>query len=47
MLRDWLRAMALDHYGHPVVPMPAANREALRKIDWPALDAYPVEVERR
>lgn len=34
----WLRAMALDHYGYPVVPMPAANREALRKIDWPALD---------
>ena len=42
----WLRAMALDHYGHPVVPMPAANRAALAKIDWPALDAYPVGVER-
>jgi len=28
--------MALDHYGEPVVTMPAANREALAKIAWPA-----------
>jgi Holliday junction resolvasome RuvABC endonuclease subunit len=30
-----LRAMALDAYGHALVDMPAANRAALEKIDWP------------
>lgn len=34
----WLRAMALDHYGEPVVTMPAAHREALTKVSWPALE---------
>ncbi len=33
----WLLAMALDHYGLPgAVVMPAAHREALRKVAWPA-----------
>ena len=33
----WLRAMALDHYGHAVCDMPAANRTALDAISWPDL----------
>lgn len=33
----WLRAMALDAYGEPVVEMPAANRAALEKVRWPQL----------
>ncbi len=33
----WLRAMALDHYGEPVVAMPASHRVALAAIAWPAL----------
>lgn len=33
----WLRAMALDHYGFPLCPMPAANRAALAKVAWPSL----------
>lgn len=33
----WLRAAALDHYGYPVVDMPAVNRAALDKIAWPEL----------
>lgn len=37
-----LRAMALDHYGAPLAPVPARNREALASVDWPALD--PTEV---
>lgn len=32
-----LRAMALDHYGTPVVEMPGKHREALRAVDWPEL----------
>lgn len=40
----WLRAMALDAYGHPVVAMPAANREALSKIDWPVLPEHELAV---
>jgi crossover junction endodeoxyribonuclease RuvC len=32
-----LRAMALDHYGEPVVDMPAKHRETLRTVDWPEL----------
>lgn len=34
----WLRAMALDHYGHPVATMPKAHRDALTKIPWPTLE---------
>lgn len=33
----WLRAAALDFYGEPVVRMPEANRDALRKVAWPSL----------
>ena len=35
----WLRQMAIDHYGLtlPSAPMPAANREALDKVDWPEI----------
>lgn len=33
----WLRAMAMDHYGRPVVEMPAANRQSLVKVPWPTL----------
>jgi crossover junction endodeoxyribonuclease RuvC len=35
----WLRAMALDALGWPLVTMPAANRAALGKVDWPELVA--------
>lgn len=31
----WLYAMALDHLGRPGVDMPAVNREALGKVEWP------------
>lgn len=34
----WLRAMALDAYGTPVVDMPAAHRAALEKVKWPDLE---------
>lgn len=33
-----LRAMALDHYGAPLVQMPKAHRDVLDKIDWPDVD---------
>lgn len=33
----WLRAMALDAYGEPVVQMPQANREATGAVVWPNL----------
>jgi len=33
----WLRAMALDHYGHPLVAMPQTHRQALEKVAWPEL----------
>lgn len=33
----WMRAMALQHYGSPIVKMPAANLAALNKIKWPVL----------
>jgi Holliday junction resolvasome RuvABC endonuclease subunit len=33
----WLRAAALDHYGHPLVELPATHRRAHQKIPWPAL----------
>jgi hypothetical protein len=32
-----LRAMVLDHFGFPLAPVPALHREALTKVDWPAL----------
>ena len=37
----WLRQMAIDHYGLtlPSAPMPAANRGALDKVDWPELSS--------
>lgn len=38
----WLRAMARDHYGWPVVIMPASHRVALAGADWPVL---PVRTE--
>ena len=33
----WLRAMALDHYGHPPLALPVAHRSALAKVSWPEL----------
>jgi Holliday junction resolvasome RuvABC endonuclease subunit len=35
----WLRAMALDHYGEPLVEMPGLNRSALAAVPWPELEA--------
>lgn len=40
----WLQAMALDAYGHRVLPMPQVNREALSKVDWPSLPDHEVAV---
>jgi Holliday junction resolvasome RuvABC endonuclease subunit len=34
----WLRAAALDHYGAPLVDLPATHRRAHKKIPWPALE---------
>lgn len=34
----WLRAMGLDHLGHPPTPMPTTHRAALEKITWPDLE---------
>lgn len=31
----WLRAAGLDQAGDPIVPLPAAQREALAKVRWP------------
>lgn len=31
----WLRAAGLQHLGHPIVDMPAAQVDALAKVDWP------------
>jgi hypothetical protein len=31
----WLRAMGLDHLGHPAVDLPADQRAALDRITWP------------
>lgn len=41
----WLRQMAIDHYGltEPSAPMPAVNRAALDKVDWPATEGAPDE----
>lgn len=33
----WLRAAGLHHLGHPVVDVPAPNRESLDKVGWPTL----------
>lgn len=33
----WLRALGLDHFGHPVVDMPQLNRAVLAKVHWPLL----------
>lgn len=33
----WLRAMGLDHLGHPLVAMPKTHREALAKVAWPPI----------
>jgi Holliday junction resolvasome RuvABC endonuclease subunit len=33
----WLRAMAMDNYGSPVVTVPAEHRKALAMLRWPAL----------
>lgn len=32
-----LAAMAADHYGCPLAPVPAAHRAALRAVNWPDL----------
>lgn len=32
-----LRAMALDHYGHPCIDVPQTHRDALTGIHWPDL----------
>lgn len=31
----WLRAMGLDHLGHPVIGLPKSHRVALDKVEWP------------
>ncbi len=31
----WLRAMGLDHLGHPIVTLPADQRAALLRVRWP------------
>lgn len=33
----WLRALALDGLGHPIVTVPQTHRAALKPIDWDAL----------
>jgi Holliday junction resolvasome RuvABC endonuclease subunit len=33
----WLRAMALDHFGQPLVTVPKTHRAALDSVTWPAL----------
>jgi crossover junction endodeoxyribonuclease RuvC len=40
-----LAAMAADHYGHPIAPVPDLNRRALLKVRWPALDSPVFEVD--
>ena len=32
-----LRAMALEHYGHPCIDVPKTHRDALTAITWPEL----------
>lgn len=31
----WLRAMGLDHLGHPLLKLPADQRAALLRVRWP------------
>lgn len=31
----WLRAMGLDHLGHPLFGLPKSQRDALTKVAWP------------
>lgn len=31
----WLRAMGLDHFGHPLVALPQLHRATLAKVTWP------------
>jgi Holliday junction resolvasome RuvABC endonuclease subunit len=33
----WLRAAGLDRLGHPLFPLPQAQRDALDKVTWPQL----------
>lgn len=33
----WLRAAGLQHLGHPIVDLPAAQVDALAKVDWPVV----------
>jgi Holliday junction resolvasome RuvABC endonuclease subunit len=33
----WLRAMAMEHYGNPIVALPATHKEGLAKVEWPSL----------
>jgi Holliday junction resolvasome RuvABC endonuclease subunit len=35
----WLRAMALDQYGEPLVELPKSHRDALTGVRWPALES--------
>jgi crossover junction endodeoxyribonuclease RuvC len=37
-----LAAMAADWYGHPLAPVPAAQRAALTAVTWPILASPPV-----
>jgi len=41
----WLRAMGLDHLGAPLVDLPAAQRESLTKVQWPAVAVRAVDQE--
>ena len=36
----WLRAAGHDHYGQPMVRMPQAQRDRLRKVEWPDLPRF-------
>jgi hypothetical protein len=31
----WLRAMGLDAYHEPLAVLPAVQRDAMTKVDWP------------
>lgn len=37
----WLRYTALHHYGHAPFDVPQTHRDAIEKIDWPALNGQP------
>ena len=36
-----LYAMALDHYGHPIIDVPKTHRDALQAVTWPDLNHTP------